>query len=70
MEIRPTMCAECPFNGRRRALPASIIDIINRRLQGGEQWVCHQTCDGPKVVDDSKICKGFASGLKVGGGSS
>lgn len=60
MMTRSTMCSGCPFN-RHRTGPEIDEDVrmtIARRIRAGERWVCHQTCDGAHVTDDSLLCAG------------
>lgn len=63
MNRRSEMCDGCPFNARRVGLPLDV-DVrrtIAERLRGGEEWVCHQTCDGARVVPTSMLCAGAPS---------
>lgn len=57
---RETMCDGCPFNRRRTGPPldADVRRTIARRLRDGEAWVCHQTCEGARVTEDSLLCAG------------
>jgi hypothetical protein len=60
MNRRLRMCTGCPFNADRigPAIPADVMDAVQTRIEPGEQWVCHQTCDGAQVTDRSSRCAG------------
>lgn len=60
MKRRDDMCNGCPFNARRIGLPipSDVRQVVGERIRAGEAWVCHQTCDGPRVVMTSMLCAG------------
>lgn len=54
------MCDGCPFNAARVG-PSLDVDVrrtLAQRIRAGEKWVCHQTCDGARVVATSQLCAG------------
>jgi hypothetical protein len=57
---RLVMCSGCPFNSRRTGppIPAEVWAAVMARIRGGEAWICHQTCDGPRVTPKSQLCAG------------
>lgn len=57
------MCAGCPFNPDRvgPAIPADVLTAVHLRIDAGEAWVCHQTCDGAQVTPRSSLCAGTAA---------
>lgn len=60
MERRDNMCDGCPFNPARTGPPLDhdTRRTVAERIRGGEAWVCHQTCDGARVVATSQLCAG------------
>jgi hypothetical protein len=65
MRRRDAMCDGCPFNNKRVGPPldADVRRTIAERLKAGEEWVCHQTCDGARVVEASMLCAGAPTAL-------
>jgi hypothetical protein len=57
---RESMCDGCPFNPERIGPPLDhdVRKAIAERIRNGEQWICHQTCDGPRIVLTSQLCAG------------
>lgn len=53
---RVVACPGCPFGGRREPVPDDVMAEVRRRIEAGEAWVCHETCDGPQVTDRSSLC--------------
>lgn len=60
MRMRVVMCSGCPFNPHRTgpALPVDVMETVVARIAAGEQWVCHQTCQGVHVTSRSSLCAG------------
>jgi hypothetical protein len=54
------MCSACPFNPARAGvpIPVDVMQIVQVRIASGETWVCHRTCDGPRITDRSLLCAG------------
>ncbi len=57
---REAVCPGCPFSSRRTGppVPAEVMATVMQRIRSGEEWICHQTCDGPRVTPDSQLCAG------------
>jgi hypothetical protein len=57
---RANLCSGCPWNPDRDLppLPADVIDTVAARIAGGEEWVCHQTCQGAAELPGSLACAG------------
>lgn len=59
------MCSGCPFNDERVGppIPEDVWDRIRDRIHGGENWVCHMTCEGARELPGSLLCAGATDEL-------
>lgn len=57
---RKTMCENCPWNVNRPdgPVPAAVMATVTKRIDDGEEWVCHMTCKGMHVLPGSLLCAG------------
>lgn len=60
MDYRDGMCEGCPFSPCRTGppVPRDVMEQVKTRIRSGEAWVCHRTCEGPRVTPASQLCAG------------
>ena len=60
MKQRQNLCSGCPWNPDRDLppLPQDVSDTVATRIAAGEEWVCHQTCQGAEELAGSLACAG------------